>query len=201
MLPWSPSRRATGRDGCALERPSVPYRPVGEATAATAMFRRMGAPGRHPMIRMAATTTLIAAGGYGIACAPALSASHGRKAAPSPPVIRESFTPLPCSGRPGYRDTLQEEGCAEQRILATDGQINALSRSVFPLLADNAARRRFTAAQAAWFAYRRADCLSRSDLFEGGTLASVVDAQCSAERNVERVRQLRTFRGDLTRNS
>jgi uncharacterized protein YecT (DUF1311 family) len=115
----------------------------------------------------------------------------------TPPVVRDSFTPLPCTGTPSARTTLQAEGCAEQRIVGLDAQINAVSRNIFALLADDAARRRFIAAQRGWLAYRHSDCLSRSDLFEGGTLAGVIYAQCAADRNAERLRELRAFQSDL----
>ena len=36
-----------------------------------------------------------------------------------------------------------------------------------------------------------------SDVFEGGTLAPVVDAQCQAARNDQRVKDLRTFAANL----
>jgi uncharacterized protein YecT (DUF1311 family) len=131
----------------------------------------------------------------GAAVSSALDA-HAAKPSP-PPAIREMFTPLPCSGKPNSRTTLQQEGCAEHDVLRTDKQIDALAKSVFALLRDNAAKRRFLAAEKAWLAYRRADCSSMSDVFEGGTQAPVVDAQCSAARNRVRIKDLRTFASDL----
>src|SRR5512135_813188 len=61
----------------------------------------------------------------------------------SPPVIHEIFTPLPCAGQPNARTTHQQQGCAEQEILRTDKLIDAVSKSIFQRLPDNAARRRF----------------------------------------------------------
>ena len=101
------------------------------------------------------------------------------------PVIREPFTPLPCGGNPGHQTTLQEEGCAEQRILRSDAQINALSASIFSLLSDPGSRRDFIAAQQAWLRYRKADCLSRSDQFRGGTFAALLDAHCTGDHSEE----------------
>ena len=115
----------------------------------------------------------------------------------SPPLIHERFTPLPCTGKPSDRDTLQQEGCAEHSVLTTDAQINALARSIFSALRDNPARKRFVAAQDAWIAYRRADCLSASDVFEGGTEAPVLNAQCSAGHNRQRIKDLRAFLNGL----
>jgi uncharacterized protein YecT (DUF1311 family) len=113
-----------------------------------------------------------------------------------PPVVREHFTVLACAGQPRQRTTVLEEGCVEQQILATDGQINAVARSIFSLLG-SAARLRFIAAQKAWLNYRRADCNSVSDVFEGGTLAPLLYARCSVDRNAQRVKDLRTFHKQL----
>lgn len=127
-----------------------------------------------------------------VAWAPA-SAAPAHTAKLSPPVIHESFTPLPCSGTPGHRSTLQMEGCAEQQILASDKRIDALNQEIFGKLFDAAARRRFVAGHNAWFAYRRAYCLSASDVFEGGTEAAVVDADCTASVNSQHVTDLKAF--------
>ena len=72
--------------------------------------------------------------------------------------------------------------------------------SVFGRLPDRAAKIRFIAAQRAWLDYRRADCLSLSDVFEGGSEAPVLDAQCTADRNEQRIKDLRTFLTDLGRS-
>ncbi|MGZ4321754.1 MAG: lysozyme inhibitor LprI family protein [Solirubrobacteraceae bacterium] len=116
-----------------------------------------------------------------------------------PVVIHETFTPLPCSGAPGHRTTLEQEGCAEKQILKTDTQIDLLAAQIFPILFDDRARRDFNAAQHAWLSYRKTDCLSMSDLFEGGTEAAVLDAQCFVSRNNQRVKDLRAFHRNLLR--
>jgi uncharacterized protein YecT (DUF1311 family) len=131
-----------------------------------------------------------------VAWAPA-SAAPAHTAKLSPPVIHESFTPLPCSGAPGHRSTLQMEGCAEEQILASDKKIDALNQEIFGKLFDAAARRRFIAGHNAWFAYRRAYCLSASDVFEGGTEAAVVDADCTASVNSQHVMNLKGFLADF----
>jgi uncharacterized protein YecT (DUF1311 family) len=131
-----------------------------------------------------------------VASAPA-TATSPRAAKLSPPVIHESFTPLPCTGAPADRTTLQMEGCAEQQILASDKQIDSLNRSLFGKLFDNAARRRFIAGHNAWLAYRHAYCLSESDVFEGGTEAGVVFADCVAGVNSQHVKDLKRFLADF----
>jgi uncharacterized protein YecT (DUF1311 family) len=141
-------------------------------------------------VALAAMTVLL------VASAPA-TATSPLAAKLSPPVIHESFTPLPCTGAPADRTTLQMEGCAEQQILASDKQIDSLNRSLFGKLFDNAARRRFIAGHNAWLAYRHAYCLSESDVFEGGTEAGVVFADCVAGVNSQHVKDLKRFLADF----
>jgi uncharacterized protein YecT (DUF1311 family) len=125
------------------------------------------------------------------------AASDPRTAPLSPPVMHESFTPLPCTGKPADRDTLQQEGCAEQQILAGDKQIDRLNRGIFAALGTTSAKRDFIAGHRAWLAYRHAYCLSVSDVFQGGTEAGVLDADCTAELTAQHVRNLREFLRDL----
>jgi uncharacterized protein YecT (DUF1311 family) len=123
------------------------------------------------------------------------SAPHG--ATLSAPVIHESFTPLPCAGSPKRRTTLQQEGCAEQQILKTDRTIDALNTSIFTTLSAGSARRDFVAGHKAWFTYRRRYCVSVSDVFAGGSQASVLYAECAAQLNAQHVTDLRKFLVDL----
>jgi uncharacterized protein YecT (DUF1311 family) len=129
------------------------------------------------------------------------AASDGHAAKLAPPVIHESFTPMPCSGSPGKRSTLQEEGCAEQQILHSDKQIDSLNQKLFGALHTNSARRDLIAGHRAWLTYRKSYCLSVSDVFQGGTLAGVVDADCVATVNGQHVSNLKTFLKDLTSNA
>ena len=133
------------------------------------------------------------------ASAPA-GASGPHVAKPGAPVIHEPFTPMPCTGSPGSRTTVQEEACTEQQILRSDKRINALNRKIFTALHTNSARRDLIAGHKAWLAYRRSYCLSVSDVFQGGTLAGVVDADCTATVNAQHVSNLKTFLKDLTSN-
>jgi uncharacterized protein YecT (DUF1311 family) len=151
-------------------------------------------------LAVAATLSVLVLGASVVVLAASAAArTHsGHAAAISAPVIHESFTPLTCSGSPQHRSTLQSEGCAEQQILRTDKKVDALNRTIFTKLADNAARRRFIAGHNAWLSYRRAFCLSRSDIFEGGTDAALVDATCVAGVNAEHVKDLKTFASDLS---
>ena len=143
----------------------------------------------------AAVTTIAATGLAATQAGGAGPAAHAAKLAPVR--IHEKFTPLPCTGAPAHRTTLEMEGCAEKQILRTDTQVNVLEAEIFQLLGDDRARRDLNAAQHAWLGYRKADCLSMSDLFEGGTESPVVDAQCVASRNNQRIKDLRAFKHDL----
>jgi uncharacterized protein YecT (DUF1311 family) len=141
-----------------------------------------------------ATVVLVA-----VAVVPAGALSAGTVTL-SPPVIHESFTVLPCAGVPKDRSTLEEEGCAEQQILRTDSRIDTLNNTIFANLADDSARRQFIAGHQAWLAYRHAYCLSVSEIFEGGTEAGLVDADCVASVNGEHIKDLKEFVRNISAN-
>ena len=111
------------------------------------------------------------------------------------PVVKESFTPLPCRHN---STTLGEEGCAERSILASDQQIDTLNARIFKQL-NAAGRRDFIAGHNAWFKYRQVYCLSESDIYQGGTEAGIVQAQCAADVNAAHVGQLKNFLSSLPR--
>src|SRR3954469_1222965 len=109
--------------------------------------------------------------------------------AASPPVVHETFTPLPCPAHPQAQ--LELEGCAEKAILATDRRIDAVSATVFARLASRD-RPTFVAGEPAWLRYRRAACRTVASRYAGGTLASLVDAECVASRNRTHLREQRS---------
>jgi uncharacterized protein YecT (DUF1311 family) len=118
----------------------------------------------------------------------------------APPTIEEQFTPLPCPrSRTARGSTLGAEACAEHRILRTDAAINARAAAIFGLLRDEAARRRFVAAERAWLAYRKASCTSVADVYRGGSAEPVAFADCVAQRNVQHLRDLAPFEAFLRR--
>jgi uncharacterized protein YecT (DUF1311 family) len=135
---------------------------------------------------------LVVAGG--LACAPAAASA----ATPSIPPIHEPFSVLPCTGKPSQRTTMELVACAERQILASDKRIDTLNRAILGHLPDNAAKRRFAAAQKAWLAYRRAYCASRSDVVEGGTLAPLVAANCAVDLNTQHIKDLQAFGAALS---
>lgn len=145
---------------------------------------------------LAATTATV---GLAFSASAGASASHAAKL--SPPVIREGFTPAPCTGKPGHRTTLQLEQCAGQQIARSDKQINALNRKIFNALPSDSARRDLIAGHTAWLAYRSRYCLSESDVFQGGTLAGVVEANCFVTINGQHVTNLKRFLKNLTANN
>ena len=153
---------------------------------------------RNRLSTVAAVAT--AAATITLAGAASAGAAGGHAAKLTPPVIKEPFTPLPCGGSPGHRSTLQMEGCAEQQILRSDRQIDALNMAIFGKLPSTSARRDLIAGHKAWLSYRKAYCLSVSDVFQGGTAAGVVAADCTASINSQHVANLRTFLKDLTAN-
>lgn len=112
-----------------------------------------------------------------------------------PPEISETFTLLPCPPKPGT--TLDLEGCAEHKIVSSDMAIDRRVSVIFSLLRSHVARIRFVRAERTWLANRRTSCESRSDVFEGGSAAGVVFAECEAEQNLAHLEDLRLFERDL----
>jgi uncharacterized protein YecT (DUF1311 family) len=134
----------------------------------------------------------------GIGQAGAIGATTGPR--PTPPAIHEPFAsaPLPCTGTPDKRTTVQMEGCVEQEILETDAKIERLDDSIVSLLGRAGPQRKFIAGVRAWLAYRRADCKSISSLYEGGSLAPVTEGECVIARNEQRIKDLRGFQKVLS---
>src|SRR3954451_2453333 len=111
-----------------------------------------------------------------------------------PPVVHETFTPLPCPAHPQAQ--LELEGCAEKAILATDHGIDSVNATIFARLAGRD-RATFVAGERAWLRYRRASCLTAASKYAGGTLSSLVDADCVAARNQTHLREQRSLLHDL----
>jgi uncharacterized protein YecT (DUF1311 family) len=128
--------------------------------------------------------------GLGSPSGPAAAATPAPRATSiKPPVITESFTPLPC-----HKDTtIGMEGCEEHQLVAGDKRIDREVGLLFTLLGDNAARRRLIAAETAWFAYRKADSRSQADVYEGGTESVVVAVACAVNDDKARSSDLYSF--------
>lgn len=116
-----------------------------------------------------------------------------------PPVIRETFTPLPCPSDPAARQTTSGSlACLQHRILRTDARINRRVKAIFGKLHDEAAKRRFALAERSWLTYRRTSCTSVADVLRGGSAQPVLFARCVVDRNVEHLKSLAQF-WDLAR--
>lgn len=104
-------------------------------------------------------------------------------AAPPPPTIHEPFAAsvLPCPRHPVA--TLDLEGCAEQRLLASDRAIDARVRTIYALLRSSGARADFVRGERAWLSYRRASCSAESSVEAGGSGRPVLFATCEVARN------------------
>jgi uncharacterized protein YecT (DUF1311 family) len=147
---------------------------------------------RSRRVPLALLCTFVA---FGCASAPAKQLERLR-----PPVIRESFTPLPCPrSRAARGTTIGAIGCAERRILRTDRAINRRAKTIFGLLRDTPAKRRFLAAEKAWLAYRKASCTSVADVYRGGSAQPLAFATCVGSRNVKHLSELASFERLLRR--
>ncbi len=103
-----------------------------------------------------------------------------------PPRISEPFTRLPCNPN----TTIGMEGCAERRILRADSEVDRLVQLIWDK-STAAGKSHLGQAQTAWQAYRKGACISESDKYAGGTLAPVVDAQCTVRLTRARAAELR----------
>ena len=112
----------------------------------------------------------------------------------SVPLLREDFTLLPCS----QLTTIGLEGCAEHQILRLDAGINTLRKYVFTTLRTSAPRNDFVDAEIAWTAYRSSSCRGEAAIYQGGTLAPVVFANCLVRSNRRHLTALREFAAQLS---
>ncbi|HEX2393140.1 MAG TPA: lysozyme inhibitor LprI family protein [Solirubrobacterales bacterium] len=138
-------------------------------------------------IAIAAAATLVLLPGHQ---APA------RAGALVPPVIPEPGSTVgPCTGKP--TSTPEIVACLEKRRAAGDEQIDRLNEELFAQLPKTAMKRKFVAAHEAWLAYREADCMSVSAIYEGGTIVPVVELECTIARDKQRIADLRSLQHDL----
>ncbi|MGI8411433.1 MAG: lysozyme inhibitor LprI family protein [Solirubrobacteraceae bacterium] len=145
--------------------------------------------------RLRLAIVLVALGvGVGISDLTGVAAAASGRAASarlSPPVIRDPITALPCPRHP--QTTLALESCEEHRTVRIDHQINRVAASIFARLRSRSARGKFIQAQRAWLGYRRADCVSLSVIYQGGTAAGVLYAGCTSTRSLRRLKDLQAF--------
>jgi uncharacterized protein YecT (DUF1311 family) len=111
-----------------------------------------------------------------------VASTSGAAGTLAPPVIRETFTILPCN----HATTVGLEGCAEGQILATDHRLNVEVALIFRVLHNTSQRRTFVTSENLWLTYRNADCQSEASVYGGGTLAPVEFADCEVLDNESR---------------
>jgi uncharacterized protein YecT (DUF1311 family) len=148
-------------------------------------------------VSVLAVVAIVAAGGS-VAVVQADSGAPADAAKLSPPVIHESFTPLPCPRHP----VSTPEGCVEKRLLETDKKIDHLNAAIFselsegpygPRLSKASLLHKFLASHRVWFAYRNADCLNMYAALEEGTISPIVVGNCEVTRNEQRIKNLQAF--------
>ncbi len=106
------------------------------------------------------------------------------------PKLKESFTVLPCS----QDTTLGIEGCQEQAIVGLDTQIDVIRQSILGSIQTTSAKKNFVAAENTWYGYRQANCLAKSDVYAGGSLAQVTMGACVVSLNKAHLADLTTLR-------
>lgn len=136
----------------------------------------------HRLLPICASATLALC-----AVAPPAQSAAATAAAP---VIDEKFTPLPCPSKP--RTTLQLEGCAEQKVLATDRTIDLLNAKAFAKLG-KAGRAALIASNTDWVSYRDAACTAQASIYGGGSVQPVAYANCLVAIGGSHVRELKAM--------
>jgi uncharacterized protein YecT (DUF1311 family) len=111
----------------------------------------------------------------------------------APPVINESFTPLPCH----HGTTIGLEGCAEGQLLSADRRIDEEVKVLFDVMPTVSEKKELIAAETAWLAYRKADCSAQSAAFQGGTIAPIEYTFCEVSDNESRSTDLHAYFGLL----
>jgi uncharacterized protein YecT (DUF1311 family) len=117
-------------------------------------------------------------------------ASAGAASSPSAPVIHEQFTLLPCPQKP--TTTVQIEGCAEHKIVATDKTIDALNAKIFTKLG-KAGRAGFIQTNTDWVKYRDEACTAETSIYSGGSIQPVAYANCLVSIDASHVTELKAM--------
>jgi len=102
-------------------------------------------------------------------------ASAGAASSPSAPVIHEDFTVLACPSKPST--TVQIDGCAEHKVIATDKTIDALNVKIFAKLSKTG-RADYIKSNTDWVNYRDAACTTEASIYSGGSIQPVAYANC-----------------------
>ncbi|HEY1830613.1 MAG TPA: lysozyme inhibitor LprI family protein [Acidimicrobiales bacterium] len=147
----------------------------------------------RPVFRRLALLAALSAASLFAAVLPAGADIRGSKlqptVIPNPYQVHGRSRPLACNDN----TTIGQEGCQERQNLTLISVLNADQRVIFGLLHDNAARRRLNTAQVAWLSYAKADCVSQSDVYEGGSEAPVIAGVCLVSQDTARIADLKTF--------
>ncbi len=93
--------------------------------------------------------------------------------------LHESFTMLPCT----QDTTLGIEGCQQRAILELDAKIDAERQVILGTIKTKTGKKNFVAAEQAWYDFRQANCLAKSDVYYGGSLATVTFGGCIVNLN------------------
>lgn len=130
----------------------------------------------------------------GIVLASLTAVGGALAAAPTPPVIRETFTQLPC---PKHAvTTIAMEGCTEKSILTSDERINALVRTIFYSLG-RSSRATFVQGERSWLRYRQDSCTTAASLYTGGSIQPIFFGGCLASLNASHLKDLAGLRCDV----
>ncbi len=110
------------------------------------------------------------------------------QAANGPPVIREPWTPLPCPMHP--QSTVDNEGCLERAVTASDLRINTRVATIFRLIRTASDRTAFVDGERSWLRYRRRSCAATASAYRGGSAEPLAFLSCEQSRNARHLADL-----------
>lgn len=99
----------------------------------------------------------------------------------------------PCLDKPGGQSTVGMVTCSERETKVWDALLNTEYKRLLASLSAKAAASVKTS-ERAWIALRDADCVVPYDIFEGGTIAQPIAADCMLSHTAMRAIRLRTWR-------
>ena len=121
-------------------------------------------------------------------------------AAGGPPVIQETWTPLPCPARPlSSLPTVEIVACLERAVIRSDRRINTKVATIFRLLRRKSDRSAFVDGEQAWLRYRRQSCRAVASKYEGGSAQPILFLDCQKRRNAQHLVDLRDMERTLRR--
>lgn len=100
----------------------------------------------------------------------------------------------PCLKRPENSSTIGQYECMSKEIKLWDNMLNAEYKQLRGLLRNGDQRTALRDVQRSWIKYRDSDCSLARVFFEGGTIATVIGANCVLRKTARRAIEVLVWR-------